>query len=150
MWVRWDWDSLSGEKWRVVSRESLGTPGAYNLVYASCGKIGGRGCEAASKMDEKIPEVEGAKLFVHNVSSEVSGSQLREAFGQFGSVTHTYNPGRGFVFVTFSTAAEAQAALTATNGAKLFGYKINVKIAKPRQSMSNSTLASISEEVFSN
>ena len=62
----------------------------------------------------------------------MSEDKLEKAFGQFGKVTNTYNPGRGFVFVTFYSAAEAQAALNAMNGSKLFGCNINVEIAKPR------------------
>ena len=130
MKVRWDWDSFSGAKWRVISNESIGTEESYNLVFSSCGKNGGMGCGGGSELSQ-TREVEGAKLFVHNVW-EASGDQLEKAFGQFGKVTDTYNPGRGFVFVTFSTAAEAQAALNAMNGSKLFGYIIDVKIAKPR------------------
>ena len=131
--VRWDWDSFSGAKWRVISNESIGTEKSYNLVFSSCEKNGGRGCGKGSEVSQtQTREVEAAKLFVHNVW-EASGDQLEKAFGQFGKVTDTYNPGRGFVFVTFSTAAEAQAALNAMNGSKLFGYIIDVKIAKQKQ-----------------
>ena len=133
MKVRWDWDSFSGDKWRVVSNESIGTVGSYNLVFSSCSKNGGRGCGGASEVKE-ITEVEGAKLFVHNVW-EASPDQLEEAFSQHGTVTDTYNTGRGFVFVTFSFPAEAQAALTAMDGSKLFGNKIAVKIAHQRPTM---------------
>ena len=131
MRVRWDWDSFSGAKWRVISNESIGTKeGGYNLVFSSCGKNGGRGCGGGSEASQ-TREVEGSKLFVHNVW-EASGEQLEKAFGQFGKVTDTYNPGRGFVFVTFSSATEAQAALNAMNGTKLFEHNIDVEIAKPR------------------
>ena len=131
MKVRWDWDSFSGDKWRVVSK-TIGTAGFYNLVFSSCSKNGGRGCRGSEV--KNIAEVEGAKLFVHNVW-EASPDQLEEAFSQYGTVTETYNTGRGFVFVTFSTPAEAQAALTAMDGRKLFGHKIAVKIAHQRPSM---------------
>ena len=50
--------------------------GSYNLEFSSCGKNGGRGC-GASEVKE-ITEVEGAKLFVHNVW-EASPDELEEA-----------------------------------------------------------------------
>ena len=86
MKVRWDWDSFSGDKWRVVSNESIGTAGFYNLVFSSCSKNGGRGCGGSEV--KNIAEVEGAKLFVHNVW-EASPDQLEEAFSQHGTVTDT-------------------------------------------------------------
>ena len=82
-------------------------------MFSSCGKNGGRGCGGGSESSQ-TREVEGAKLFVRNVW-EASGEQLEKAFGQFGNVTDTYNPGRGFVFVTFYSAAGAQVALYAMN-----------------------------------
>ena len=72
MRVRWDWDSFSGAKWRVISNESIGSKeGGYNLVFSSCGKNGGRGCGGGSESSQ-TREVEGAKLFVQNVL-EASG-----------------------------------------------------------------------------
>ena len=64
--MRWDWDSFSGAKWRVISNESIGTEESYNLVFSSCGKNGGRGCGGGSEVSQ-TREVEGAKLVVHNV-----------------------------------------------------------------------------------
>ena len=56
-------------------------------------------------------EVEGAKLFVHNVSEETAADDLKKAFGKHGTITDAYNPRRGYAFVTFSTPDEAQAAI---------------------------------------
>ena len=97
-------------------------------------KNGGRGCGGGSEVSQtQTREVEAAKLFVHNVW-EASPDQLEEAFSQHGTVTDTYNSGRGFVFVTFSSRAEALAALMAINDRRLFGKKIAVKIAHQRSS----------------
>ena len=56
-------------------------------------------------------EVEGAKVFVHNVSEETAADDLKKAFGKHGTITDAYNPRRGYAFVTFSTPDEVQAAI---------------------------------------
>ena len=61
-------------------------------------------------------DVEGAKLFVHNVSEETSQDDLRYAFESHGTVTDAYNPGKGFAFIQYSSPAEADAAIKAMNG----------------------------------
>ena len=76
-------------------------------------------------------DVDGTKLFVHNVSEETSQDELKKAFGKHGSVTDTYNPGKGFAFVTFSSPDEAQAAISAMNGTNVCGRDIKCNIAKP-------------------
>merc|ERR1719403_573666 len=77
-------------------------------------------------------EVEGAKLFVHNVSEETPTDDLYEAFGKHGTVTDAYNPGRGFAFITFATAAEANKAIEAMEGQEVCGRTIQCNVAKPR------------------
>merc|ERR1719204_2271232 len=79
-------------------------------------------------------EVEGAKLFVHNVSEETPTDDLYEAFGKHGTVTDAYNPGRGFAFITFATAAEANKAIEAMEGQEVCGRTIQCNVAKPRES----------------
>ena len=63
-----------------------------------------------------------SKLYVGNMSFKTSEADLRDAFGQFGSVTDVYVANdrmtgrpRGFAFVTFSTDAEAKAAAEKMN-----------------------------------
>merc|ERR1711948_156610 len=77
-------------------------------------------------------DVEGAKLFVHNVSEETSQDDLRSAFESHGTVTDAYNPGKGFAFITYSSPDEAQAAIKAMNGTHVCGRDIECNIAKPR------------------
>ena len=69
-------------------------------------------------------DVEGAKLFVHNVSEETSQDDLRSAFESNGTVTDAYNTGKGFAFITYSSPDEAQAAIKAMNGTNLCGRDI--------------------------
>merc|ERR1712001_364165 len=77
-------------------------------------------------------DMEGTKLFVHNVSEETSQEDLRGAFESHGTVTDAYNPGKGFAFVTFSSPDEAQAAIKAMDGTHVCGRDIQCNVAKPR------------------
>merc|ERR1719203_1789728 len=77
-------------------------------------------------------DVEGAKLFVHNVSEETSQEDLRYAFESHGTVTDAYNPGKGFAFIQYSSPAEAEAAIKAMSGTHVCGRDIECNIAKPR------------------
>ena len=77
-------------------------------------------------------DVEGTKLFVHNVSEETSQDDLYSAFGAHGTVTDAYNPGRGFAFITYSSPAEANAAIAAMEGQEVCGREIQCNIAKPK------------------
>merc|ERR1712107_945897 len=63
---------------------------------------------------------------------DTSNEDLGEAFGKHGTVTDSYNTGKGFAFVTFSTPDEAQAAIAAMSGTNVCGRDIDCNIAKPR------------------
>merc|ERR1712098_258639 len=95
------------------------------------GRGGGRG-RGGGGGGGRREEVEGAKLFVHNVSEETSQDELKKAFAKHGTITDAYNPGKGFAFVTFSTPDEAQAAISAMNGTHVCGRDIECNVAKPR------------------
>jgi len=75
---------------------------------------------------------EGCKLFVHGVKQETDSDKLKEVFEKFGKVTDSFNPGKGFAFVTFSTPEEAIAAVEALNGKEVFGHTISVNVSKPK------------------
>jgi RNA recognition motif-containing protein len=80
------------------------------------------------------------KLFVGNLSSNVTENDLQDAFAAHGTVTEanlmvdrmTSRP-RGFGFVTMSTAEEAQKAIAALNGKELGGRTLTVNVARPRE-----------------
>jgi RNA recognition motif-containing protein len=84
-----------------------------------------------------------SKLYVGNMSFNTTEAQLRDAFGQFGSVTDVYIASdrmtgrpRGFAFVTFSTEEESKLAAEKMNGADLDGRQLTVNEAKPKETMS--------------
>ena len=86
------------------------------------GGRGGRG--GAGGGGGRRNDVEGTKLFVHNVSEETSQDDLRSAFESNGTVTDAYNTGKGFAFITYSSPDEAQAAIKAMNGTHVCGRDI--------------------------
>ena len=83
-----------------------------------------------------------SKLYVGNMSFKTTEDDLRNAFGQFGSVTDVYIANdretgrpRGFAFVTFSTADESKVAIEKMNGVDLDGRQLTVNEAKPKEEM---------------
>ena len=81
-----------------------------------------------------------AKLFVGNLSFNLTENDLQDAFAAHGTVVEanlvtdraTGRP-RGFAFVTMSSPEEAQKAIEAMNGKELGGRALNVNIARPRE-----------------
>mmetsp|Transcript_26200 Transcript_26200/g.40065 ORF Transcript_26200/g.40065 Transcript_26200/m.40065 type:complete len:106 (-) Transcript_26200:19-336(-) len=81
-----------------------------------------------------------AKLYVGNLSYNITDQDLLGAFAPCGEVTdcsvltdHDTGTSKGFGFVTMSSAADAQQAIQALNGQELGGRSIMVKVAKPRE-----------------
>ena len=81
-----------------------------------------------------------SKLYVGNLSFKTTEADLRDTFGQFGSVTEVYIASdretgrpRGFAFVTFSTDTESKLAAEKMNGADLDGRPLTVNEAKPKE-----------------
>jgi RNA recognition motif-containing protein len=78
-------------------------------------------------------------IYVGNLSYDVSGENLRQAFEAFGQVSsasivkdkYSGQP-RGFGFVEMPDPAEAQAAIQNLNGKELLGRPMNVNEARPR------------------
>ena len=80
------------------------------------------------------------KLYVGNLSYNVTNTSLEELFAQFGSVRSAQvitdrDTGRskGFGFVQMGSDAEAQAAIAALNGQEHDGRQLTVNEAKPRE-----------------
>jgi RNA recognition motif-containing protein len=80
------------------------------------------------------------KLFVGNLSFEITENDLQDAFAAFGTVTesnlmmdHTTGRSRGFGFVTMGTPEEAQKAIAGLNGKDLGGRALTVNVARPRE-----------------
>src|SRR5436190_18440924 len=81
-----------------------------------------------------------AKLFVGNLSFNITENDLQDAFAAHGTVVEanlmmdraTGRPG-GFGFVTMSTPEEAQKAIDAMPGKELAGRALTVNLARPRE-----------------
>jgi len=79
------------------------------------------------------------KIYVGNLSSEVTEEELRQEFEAFGEVTsvniitdkYSGRP-RGFGFVEMTSVSEGQAAITGLNGKTLKERTLNVNAARPR------------------
>ncbi|KAH8056660.1 hypothetical protein JL721_9942 [Aureococcus anophagefferens] len=79
---------------------------------------------------------EGCKLFVGNISYDMTQGDLDQIFGPYGQLTDTFLPTeretgrpRGFAFVTFSSPAEAQAAIAAVDGQDIDGRALRVNLS---------------------
>lgn len=78
------------------------------------------------------------KLYVGNLSFQTSEDELRQAFGQYGTVNTAQTVtdretgrSRGFAFVEMADGADE--AIRALNGAQLDGRTLTVNEAKPRE-----------------
>jgi cold-inducible RNA-binding protein len=83
------------------------------------------------------------KLFVGNLSFDVTENDLQDLFSQQGSVTEvnlmqdrSTGRSRGFAFVTMASDEAAQAAIAALNGRELMGRAMTVNVARPREERS--------------
>ena len=80
------------------------------------------------------------KLFVGNLSFNVTENELQDTFATHGTVLEanlmtdrmTGRP-RGFGFVTMSTEQEAQTAIDALNGSEIDGRALTVNVARARE-----------------
>jgi RNA recognition motif-containing protein len=80
------------------------------------------------------------KLFVGNLSFNLTENDLQDAFAAFGTVTEVNlmmdratNRPRGFAFVSMSTKEEAEKAIQGMNGKQLDGRALTVNEARPRE-----------------
>lgn len=80
------------------------------------------------------------KLYVGNLSYEVTEEDLKKNFGEIGEciaaniVRDKYSGNsRGFGFVEMATEEEAQEAIGKLNGGELSGKKIVVQEARPKR-----------------
>lgn len=80
------------------------------------------------------------KLFVGNLPYKVRSAELNQMFAQFGTVEEAIviedrqtGRSKGFGFVTFSSEAEAQAAVDAMNGHEVEGRALVVNVARPKE-----------------
>jgi cold-inducible RNA-binding protein len=79
------------------------------------------------------------KLYVGNLSFNTTDPDLRDLFAQYGTVGDVHlvtdrgtGRSRGFAFVTMSSAAEGEAAITALEGKQVDGRNLTVNEARPK------------------
>ena len=80
------------------------------------------------------------KLFVGNLSYDVSEDELREAFSEFEPLLEFYRPHdretgkpRGFAFVTLVDRDKGEAAIAALNNKRLGGRELKINEAEDRR-----------------
>jgi RNA recognition motif-containing protein len=80
------------------------------------------------------------KLYVGNMTYETSEDQLRSLFAEAGAVVSVAlikdrdtGMSKGFAFVTMSSQADANKAISMFNGKDLGGRPLKVNPAKPRE-----------------
>lgn len=85
----------------------------------------------------------GNKLYIGNLSFNTTESDLKDHFGQAGSVASVEliqdkftGRSRGFGFVTMSTDQEAEAAVNLFHGKELDGRPLTVNEARPKEERS--------------
>ncbi|KAJ7287361.1 hypothetical protein C8J57DRAFT_1460725 [Mycena rebaudengoi] len=80
-----------------------------------------------------------SKIYVGNLSWNTTDESLKQAFAEFGTVQDSIvmrdrdtGRSRGFGFVTFASAQEADAAINGLNEQDLDGRRIKVNLANAR------------------
>ena len=84
------------------------------------------------------------KIYVGNLSFNITNDALADKFAAFGKVTSAKiivdrdtNRSKGFGFVEMSTGSEAQEAISSLNGSDFGGRQMNVTEAKPMEPRTN-------------
>src|SRR5579862_8247901 len=102
-------------------------------------RLAGNSGRCRIRHNESQPKM-STKLFVGNLSFNITENDLQDAFAAHGTVVEailmmdrTTNRPRGFGFVTMSSAEEAQKAIDALNGRPLDGRDLTVNVARPRE-----------------
>jgi len=82
----------------------------------------------------------GSKLYVGNLSFNTTEAELKSLFSAAGDVTEASlmidretGKSRGFAFVTMSSDAEAQEAISQFSGKSIGGRSLTVNEARPRE-----------------
>jgi RNA recognition motif-containing protein len=83
-------------------------------------------------------------IYVGNLSFQASEDDLKEVFGEYGTVSRVSLPTdretgrkRGFAFVEMEDDAKEDAAIAELDGAEWLGRELKVNKAKPREPRSD-------------
>ncbi|KAF8253411.1 hypothetical protein K440DRAFT_250806 [Wilcoxina mikolae CBS 423.85] len=92
-------------------------------------------------------------LFVRSLDYSITSAQLSEKFSFIAPIKHAtvvINPSngssRGFGFVTFADAEDAQRAIKELHDTEFEGRKVKVELAEPRHRSSTNTTTTVAEE----
>jgi len=87
-----------------------------------------------------------SKLYVGNLSYDTTDQELEQSFSEFGEIASATvvrdrdtNRSKGFGFVEFVQAADAQKAMEAMNGKDVNGRSLKVDEARPQKDRSRSS-----------
>jgi RNA recognition motif-containing protein len=79
------------------------------------------------------------RIYVGNLNKSTTDAEIKTLFAQSGEVTavdlvkdRDTGGSKGFAFVTMTSQAEADKAISAYNGYSLAGNELKVNVAKPR------------------
>ncbi|XP_076918198.1 small RNA-binding protein 11, chloroplastic-like [Bidens hawaiensis] len=85
-----------------------------------------------------------SRLYVAGLSFYTTEKALQDAFAQYGQVVEANvmmdkvsSRSKGFGFITYASADEAEKAITEMDGKTLHGRIITVELAKPRRAQYN-------------
>ncbi|KAJ8607755.1 hypothetical protein CTAYLR_008601 [Chrysophaeum taylorii] len=93
---------------------------------------------ASSRPRKTVNETVGRQIYVGNLDFRTTKRYIEEEFGRFGLVEDIFLPvddrrqPRGFCFVTFAEARQAEEACEELNNREFDGRVIRVNIARPR------------------
>ncbi|OCL05985.1 RNA-binding domain-containing protein [Glonium stellatum] len=121
-------------------RQKISEDGAEAVTAeADADQIVSNGAEEASNDEQKKQLQQRRSLFVRSLPATVTTDDLTELFSQSYPIKHAIavlDPAtkqcKGYGFVTFADAEDAQRAKEEFNGSTLQGRKIKVEVAEPR------------------
>ena len=87
--------------------------------------------------NKSFGQLEGKKIFVHNVSEEAVYEDFQASVEKYGECTDFFNPGRGFAFIEYSTNEAAAACIAGMDNTEVAGRTIQMNIAKPKGEKGN-------------
>jgi len=89
---------------------------------------------------------EGREVYIKNLNWAASEEDVKEYFGKAGTVEsvriprHMNGKSKGFAFVVFETAAEAEAAIEKFRNGSIKGRPFNIEISQPKEQRTATTI----------
>lgn len=126
-----------------LKRQRL-TSNGLDRVTSATHDATGRDEDKVRNMNEQQMKHQGRSLFVRSLAHTVTSESLTTFFSQSLPVKHATvvidsesKQSKGYGFVTFADAGDAQSARDATDGSLFEGRKIKVELAEPRHRQAN-------------